>query len=114
MLCFQLHKSVVGYTEICQLKFKKECALPFIIHHTYFLLGLISEPSQSVYSVTQLCLTLCEPMDCSTPGHPVHNQLLEFTQTHVHRVDNAIQLSHPLLSPSPPALNLSQHPGIFQ
>ena len=65
-------------------------------------------------SVTQLCPTLCDPMDCSTPGLPVHHQLLEFTQTHVHRVSDAIQPPHPLLSPSPPALNLYQHQGLFK
>ena len=58
-------------------------------------------------SVTQSCLALCDPMDYSTPGLPVHHQLPEFTQTHVHWVGDAIQLSHPLLSPSPPAFNLS-------
>ena len=68
----------------------------------------------SVSSVAQLCLTLCNPMDCSTPGLPVHHQLPEFTQTRVHRVGDAIQPSHPLLSPSPPAFNLSQHWGLFQ
>ena len=65
-------------------------------------------------SVTQLCLTLGNPMNCSTPGLPVHHQLPEFTQTHVHRVSDAIQPSHPLSSPSPPALNPSQHQGLFQ
>jgi len=65
-------------------------------------------------SVTQLSLTLCDPMDCSTPGLPVHHQLLELTQTHVHWVGDAIQPSHPLSSPSPPAFNLSQHQGLFQ
>ena len=65
-------------------------------------------------SVTQLCLTLCDPMNRSTPGLPVHHQLLEFTQTHFHRVGDAIQPSHPLLSPSPPAPNPSQHQGLFQ
>ena len=65
-------------------------------------------------SVAQLCLTLCDPMNRSTPGLPVHHQLPEFTQTHVHRVGDAIQPSHPLLSPSPPAPNLSQHQGLFQ
>ena len=65
--------------------------------------------NQSVSSVTQSCLTLCDPMDCSTPGFPVHHQLQELAQTHVHLVSDAIQLSHPLLSPSPPAFNLSQH-----
>ena len=65
-------------------------------------------------SVTQSCLTLCNLMDCSMPGLPVHHQLLEFTQTHVRQVSDAIQLSHPLSSPSPPTLNLSQHQGLFQ
>ena len=65
-------------------------------------------------SVAQLCLTLCDPMNCSTPGLPVHHQLLAFTQAHVHRVDDAIQPSHLLLSPSPPAPNPSQHQGLFQ
>ena len=65
-------------------------------------------------SVAQSCLTLCDPMNCSTPGFPVHHQLLEFTQTHVHWVGDAIQPSYPLLSPSPPAFNLSQHQGLFK
>ena len=65
-------------------------------------------------SVTQSCLTLCDPMNRSTPGLPVHHKLPEFTQTHAHRVGDAIQPSHPLLSPSPPALNPSQHQGLFQ
>ena len=65
-------------------------------------------------SVAQSCLTLCDPMNHSTPGLPVHHQLPESTQTHVHRVDDAIQPSHPLSSPSPLALNLSQHQGLFQ
>ena len=65
-------------------------------------------------SVAQLCPTLCDPMDCSTPGLPVYHQLPEFIQTNVHGVGDAIQLSHPLLSPSPPTFNLSQHQGLFQ
>ena len=65
-------------------------------------------------SVAQLCLTLCNPMNCSTSGLPVHHQLPEFTQTHVHQVRDAIQLSHPLLAPFPPALNPSQHQSLFQ
>ena len=65
-------------------------------------------------SVAQSCLTLCSPMDCSTPGFPVLHQLLEFTQTHVHWVSDAIQPSHPLSSPFPPAFSLSQHQGLFQ
>ena len=65
-------------------------------------------------SVAQSCPTLCDPTDCSTPSLPNHNQLQEFTQTHVHQVGDAIQPSHPLLSPSPPVFNLSQHQGIIQ
>ena len=65
-------------------------------------------------SVAQSCPTLCDPMDCSTPGLPVYHQLTEFTQTHVHWVGDVIQPSHPLLSPSPPALSLTQHQGLFQ
>ena len=69
---------------------------------------------RSFSSVAQSCLTLCDPMNHSTPGLPVHHQLPESTQTHVHWVSDAIQQSHPLSSPSPPALNLSQHQGLFQ
>ena len=65
-------------------------------------------------SVTQLCPTLCNPMNHSTPGLPVHHQLPEFTQTRVHRVSDAIQSSHPRSSPSPPAPNPSQHQSLFQ
>ena len=65
-------------------------------------------------SVAQSCLTLCDPMNRSTPGLPVHHQLPEFTQTHVHQVSDAIQPSHPLLSPSPPAPNPSRHQSLFQ
>ena len=65
-------------------------------------------------SVTQSCPTLCNPMNRSMPGLPVHHQLPEFTQTHVHRVGDVSQPSHPLSSPSPPALNLSQHQGLFK
>ena len=65
-------------------------------------------------SVAQSCLTLCNPMNRSTPGLPVHHQLPEFTQTHVHQVGDAIQPSHPLSSPSPPAPNPSQHQSLFQ
>ena len=63
--------------------------------------------------VAQSCLTLCDPMNRSMPGLPVHHQLLEFTQSHVHRVSDAIQPSHPLSSPSPPAFNLSQNQGLY-
>ena len=70
--------------------------------------------SDEIRSVTQSCLTLCNPMNHSMPGLPVHHQLREFTQTHVHRDRDAIQPSHPLSSPSPPAPNPSQHQSLFQ
>ena len=83
---------------------------------TQLSLQSISHPYSSVKfsSVAQSCPTLCDPMNYSTPGLPVHHQLPEFTQTHVHRVGDAIQPSHPLSSPSPPAFNLSQHQGLFK
>ena len=65
-------------------------------------------------SVTQSCPTLCDPMNCSTPGLPVHHQLPEFTQTQVHQVGDTIQPSHPLSSPFPPAPNPSQHQSLLQ
>ena len=70
--------------------------------------------SDQIRSVAQLCPILCDPMSRSTPGLPVHYQLPEFTQTHVHRVSDAIQPSHPLSSPSPLAPSPSQHPSLFQ
>ena len=72
------------------------------------------EGSVQFSSVAQLCPTLCDPMNYSMPGLPVHHQLPEFTQTHVHRVSDAIQPFHPLSPPSPPALNISQHQSLFQ
>ena len=72
-----------------------------------------SHPYLSETEVAQLCLTLCDPMDCRMSDFPVHYQLLEPTQAHVHRVSDAIQPSHPLSSPSPLAFNLFQHQGLF-
>ena len=69
--------------------------------------------SVQLSSVTQSCPTLFDPMDSSTPGFPVHHQFLELAQTHIYQVSDAIQPSHSLLSPSPPAFNLSQHQGFF-
>ena len=74
----------------------------------------VIELNWTVCLVTQLCLTLCDPLDCRLAGFPVHHQLLELAQTHVHRVGDAIQWSLFLLSTSPPAFNLSQHQGLFQ
>ena len=78
--------------------------------------GKTTGPFSSVQfsSVTQSCPTLCDPMNRSTPGLPVHHQLPEFTQTHIHRVGDAIQPSHPLSSPSPPAPKPSRHQGLYQ
>ena len=91
----------------------------WISAENWTLLGQqILKPSQhfqfSSVSVSQSCPTLCNPTDCSTPGSLVHHQLWEFTQIHVHWVGEAIQPSHPLSSPSPPAFNLSQHQGLFR
>ena len=81
--------------------------------------SLLSEPpgkphhSHCYCSVTKSCLTLCNPVDCSTPCFAILHYLPEFSQTHIHRVGDAIQPSTPLSSPSPPAFNLSQHQGLF-
>ena len=72
------------------------------------------EYTDQIRSVAQSCPTLCNPMNRSTPGLPVHHQLPEFTQTHIHQVSDAIQPSHPLSSPSPPSPNTSQHQSLFQ
>jgi hypothetical protein len=77
------------------------------------VLSSVQFSSVQFSSVAQSCRTLCNPMNCSTPGFPVHHQLLESTQTHVHWVGDAIQSSHPLSFPSP-AFNHSQHQGLFQ
>ena len=81
----------------------------------YLKPGVVTEVwlSDQIRSAAQSCPTLCNPMNHSTPGLPVHHQLPESTQTHVHWVGDAIPQSHPLSSPSPPALNLSQHQGLF-
>ena len=79
-----------------------------------FLSGLLHSVSDQIRSVAQSCPNLCDPMNPSTPGLPVHHQLLEFTETHVHRVSDAIQPSHPLSSPSPPTPSPSQHQSLFQ
>ena len=95
---------------------KKLYAVWFPLHNILEKCKLTYTHGKSVQlsSVTQLCPTLCDPMNRSKPGLPVHHQLPEFTQTHVHWVGDAIQPSHPLSSHFPPALNLSQHQGIFK
>ena len=76
--------------------------------------SLAKDNSVQFSSVAQSCPTLCDPMDCSTPGLPVHHQLPELAQTHIHGVGDVIQPCHPRSSPSPPTLNLSLHQGLFQ
>ena len=88
----------------------------FYLHweNIFSFCSLVKLTSVQFSSVAQSCRTLCDPMNRSIPGLPVHHQLLEFTQTHVHQVGDVIQPSYPLLSPSPPAHNPSQHQGLFQ
>ena len=84
------------------------------IYHTGYMLKMSHYTSDQIRSLAKSCPTLCDPMNRSTPGLPVHHQLPEFTKTHVCRVSDAIQPSHPLSSPSPPAPNPSQHQSLFQ
>ena len=131
-----LHQREIEFSELCQTqdttsRFQNNNVLAaasynFIVSKvTPYLsqLCIISVPKQSLFikhpsvqfsSVAQLCPTLCNPLNCSMPGLPVRHQLPEFTQTHVHRVGDAIHPSHPLSSPSSPAPNPSQHQGLFQ
>ena len=104
-------------------KFWRGCGEKGTLLHSWWECKLVQPLWRTVWrflqsvqfsSVTQSYLTLCDPMNRSTPGLPVHHQLPEFTQTHVHRVGDAIQPSHPRSSPSPPAPNPSQHQSLFQ
>ena len=122
-LCDPMHKSllIICNKYICHYSHQN-------LNHSYHpskiscffcaVFSLLSWNSNYMYvqfsSVAQSCLTLGEPMNHSMPGLPVHHQLPEFIQTHVHWVGDAIQPSHPLSSPSPPALNLSQHQGLLK
>ena len=111
--CFMLLEKNVYSTvvecsrDICYI------SLVFSIIQMFYFLWVFVFSSVQFSSVTQSCPTLCDPMNHSTPGLPVHHQLLESTQTHVHCVGDAIQPLHPLSSPFPPALNLSQHQGLL-
>ena len=102
--CSQINKFLLKFIHLIILQY-----MQYII--TLYTLNF---SSVQFSSVTQSCPTLCDTMSCSTPGLPVHHQHPEFTQTHVHRVSDAIQPSHPLPSPSPPAPNPSQHQSLFQ
>ena len=83
-------------------------------HFSFFNYKYRLKSIEDISSVTQSCPTLCNLMNCSMPGLPVHHQLPELAQTQVHQASDAIQPSHPLLSPSPPAFKLSQHQGLFK
>ena len=110
---------VSGVQQTESVKYIYPLFLRFISHIDHYRV-LIEKSSlcciqlQFFSSATQSRPTLCNPIDSSTPGFPVHHQLPELAKTHVHRIGDAIQPSHPLSSPSPPALNLSQHQGLFK
>ena len=108
---------VVGWTSLVNTSLDVAEKVFAAVINTYSQLTLRSLPLMvwvQFSSVAQPCPTLCNPMDCSTPGIPVHHQLLELTQSHVHQVGDAIQPSHPLSSPSPLVFSLSQHQGLFK
>ena len=121
---------IINWNQDCQEKYQQPQTVQYQISnydiisvtHCFYTQGLVLIPGSSlqhavilsVNSVAPLYLTVCDPMDCSTPGLPVHHQLPKLVQTHVHWVGDAIQSSHPLSSPSPPAFNLSQHQGLFK
>ena len=97
-----------------EIRFRKEL-ISFLLAFLFsFIIFFIHISLYQFSSVTQSCLSLCDPMDGSKPGFPVHYQLLELVQTHVHPVGAVIQPSHPLFSPSPSTFNPSQHQGLFQ
>ena len=92
----------------------KGTSLQLQINHEKVMYSMMAVVSHQLSSGAQSCPTVCDPMNRSTPGLPVHHQPPEFTQTHVHRVGDAIQPFHPLSAPSPPAPNPSQHQSLFQ
>ena len=99
---------------VCKMVLYFSVSIPALnIGSSVIFIDSICTHSVQFSSVTQSCPTLCNPMNRSTPGLPVHHQLPEFTQTHVHRVSDAMQPSHPLSSPSPPAPNPSQNQSFF-
>ena len=116
-LHFEIHV-IVNITAIKLFSLKsvsrlENASLKWKLSYCHILSGF-QNVAHRFRSVAQSCPTLCDPMNHSMPGLPVHHQLPEFTETHVHRVSDAIQPSHPLSSPSPPAPNPSQHQSLFQ
>ena len=112
MTSIKCHRCVVCSQSLPKVSTQRSSSLTLFKTPNWFFFP--STQSLQFSSVTQSYSTLCDPMNRSRPGLPVQHQLPEFTQTHVHRVDDAIQPSHPLLSPSPPTPNPSQHQGLFQ
>ena len=119
-----LRKLLESDKPLNNLSYKERSAEPMVVGKFFSVFSVCLSPLKieieisptfpfTISSVSQSCLTLCDPMNRSTPGLPVYHQPPESTQTHVHWVSDAIQPSHPLSSPSPPALNLSQHQGLF-
>ena len=94
----------------------KSCRIHYLhlLRLFFTFLCIVKWYYQPLSSVTQSCLTLCDPMDCRTPGYPVQYQCLQLAHTHVHQIGDAIQPFHPLSSPYPPSFNLSQHQGLFE
>ena len=111
LFSYYLGKASMGYVYFIYLL--KIFYWSMLLYHIV-LVSAVQQSESVISSVAQLCLTLCDPMNHSMPGLPVQHQLLEFTQTCIHRVSDAIQPSHPLSSPSPPAPNPSQHQSLFQ
>ena len=122
---FNVITSIIGFRSTSSYLLSRSCtySLLFVSFPDFLWINLIISwhsiwplwPTDFQFSSgAQSCLTLCDPMNRSTPGLPVHHQLPEFTEIHVHRVSDAIQPSHPLSSPSPPAPNPSQHQVLFQ
>ena len=110
---------VCGFSCLLVIFSAQSSGLPQIYFRVFYIdciihVSLLFLETGDSFSSVQSCLTLCNPMDCSTPGLPVHHQLAEHTQTHVHRVGDAILPSHPLSSLSPPAFKLSQHQALFK
>ena len=117
--CAAVHGVAKSWTRLSWTELAVQKILSLIRFHLFLFLFCYMQCFKVSWtyqfsSVAQLCPTLCDPINRSTPGLPVHHQLPEFTQTCVHQVGDVIQPSHPLSSPSPPALNLSQHQGLFK